>query len=358
MKKSFVSVATAAVLSFTMMGTMIGSASFGDRDPNGDGQITMADSTCINQYLVGATFPSNVDALDFDENGIISRMDSFKIMAVDAGLEVSIGNAASYGVETELNDEDSADYYVYNASTGARITSADYTINGKPSSKNGIDNTDVVIGSDDRVIDWTKSGVAKLMCSGGAGYLGTGFVVDDHTIATAAHCVVQSEYTGKAISSIKLFNSNGTVALSATPLQIHVPKDYFTSSAENDYALITVYQDISNYVCFDLGVALDQTVPVTVTATGFPQYVNNTYVNDGTNHNMYSGTGSITSISTNQIFYNADTSSGNSGCPIYVTEASNGNLKYTVIAIHRGGSNAGTRINGKILRFYYHNPNI
>ena len=123
-------VVTAAVLSFTMLSTMISSASFGDRDPNGDGQITMADSTCINQYLAGAIFPTNIDELDFDENGIISRMDSFKIMAHDAGLDVVIGNAASYGITTDLDDEDSADYYVYNPLTGARITSADYTING------------------------------------------------------------------------------------------------------------------------------------------------------------------------------------------------------------------------------------
>lgn len=42
-----------------------------------------------------------------------------------------------------------------------------------------------VIGTDNRVVDFTKSGVVKIITSAG---MGTGFVVDSHTIATAAHC--------------------------------------------------------------------------------------------------------------------------------------------------------------------------
>ena len=269
-------------------------------------------------------------------------------------------------MNTVLNDSMSTSYYVYNAQNGNRIYSKNYTLSPPSISLNNTpDSTNSVIGYDSRVIDWTKSGVVKIMCTGGAGYLGTGFVVDSHTIATAAHCVVNDDASsGKSISSIYLFNSNGTVSLQATPIETHVPVKYFDNSlfdnSLNDYALITVEEDLSSYLCFDLGVALDYSVPISLTATGFPQYVDtsSSCVNDATTHNMYSGTGTVQSISTLQIHYNADTSDGNSGCPIFVTESENGTVKHTVIAIHRGGNNFGTRINAEIIRFFYQNPNI
>ena len=52
-------------------------------------------------------------------------------------------------------------------------------------------NARAVIGDDTRVVDFSKSGVVKInfTASNGESYWGTGFVVDEHTIATAAHCV-------------------------------------------------------------------------------------------------------------------------------------------------------------------------
>jgi len=44
-------------------------------DPNGDGQITISDASYILSYLYCQYEPTNLDALDFDRNGVISEMD-------------------------------------------------------------------------------------------------------------------------------------------------------------------------------------------------------------------------------------------------------------------------------------------
>ncbi len=44
-------------------------------DPNGDGSILVSDATYIMSYLNGQFEPADLDALDFDRNGVISEMD-------------------------------------------------------------------------------------------------------------------------------------------------------------------------------------------------------------------------------------------------------------------------------------------
>lgn len=258
-------------------------------------------------------------------------------------------------------------YYVFNAQTGTRYTSRNYTLGNLPyptgigSSQDQQDRN--VIGSDDRVIDFTKSGTVKLMSS--THYIGSGFVVDSHTIATAAHCVANSATSGISISEILLFNSSGSVALHATPVESHVPMLYFTSSAGGyDYALVSVEEDLSSYNCFYLGAPTNSifSSSMSISVTGFPQTVNNNIVNSHSLHTMYTGTGTITSTnSTGLLHYNADSSGGNSGGPVYKTTLYKGNVYFTVIAIHTtGGSteNSGTRITSDLLHFYRDNANI
>lgn len=50
------------------------------------------------------------------------------------------------------------------------------------------------IGIDNREVDFSKNGVCKLVTKqGGESFCSTGFVIDSHTIATAAHCVYDVE---------------------------------------------------------------------------------------------------------------------------------------------------------------------
>lgn len=253
-------------------------------------------------------------------------------------------------------------YFVYDAKTAEKIPNRNYILTKLGSS----DNKRTVIGEDERVIDWTKSGVVKIMNS--SSYIGSGFVVSDHVIATAAHCAYNEK-----ISEILLFDNSGNVTLHATPVESHIPYNYCKNNEDEtyDYALITVKEDLSDYACFDLGVPLNcfaNSKPV-VSVTGFPGTIGKpgekTTVNTHTKHMMYTGNGIVKKINdSNLIFYEADTIGGNSGGPVYITESFKGKTYYTVIAIHAYGThddhmdgNHGTCMNTDLIHFY-NNKNI
>lgn len=259
-------------------------------------------------------------------------------------------------------------YRIFNAKTGAKIGS-DYTLDALPAE----DNSRSIIDDDERVIDWTKSGVVKLMSSND--YIGSGFVVSDHVIATAAHCAYDKlAKKGLPISEILLFDNSGNVTMNATPVQSHIPVDYINNLSDNvnlkyenyDYALITVKEDLSAYACFNLGVPLDSFVNgnSAVTVTGFPGDYNT-----NTTHMKYSSNGIICGGDNSLIYYSADTTGGNSGGPVYLTESAYGRTYYTVVAIHayrphknnnidHTAGNHGTRITTDLIHFYKRNPNI
>lgn len=261
-------------------------------------------------------------------------------------------------------------YFVYDAKTAEKIPNRNYILTKLSSS----DNTRAVIGDDDRVIDWTKSGTVKIITNTG---FGSGFVVSDHVIATAAHCVYDyKNSTGKSVSKILLFDSNGNQTISVTPVEYHVPFTFINAVADHnyrttsDYALITVSESLENYNNFSLGVPLtsfDNSHSV-VTVTGFPGTVEKSgkevTVNTTTTHMMYSGNGQIYSGDDELIRYTADTSSGNSGGPVYITESFNGETYYTVVGINIAHPvvtdpefNIGTRMTTDLIHFY-NNKNI
>ncbi len=107
-------------------------------------------------------------------------INSKKMLAVIITVLMTVLVLSSY--QMKANAVNTAQTYkVYNATNGSYLRS--YTLNPLTADNN----TRSVIGEDERVIDWTKSGVVKIMTSNS--YIGTGFVIDAHTIATAAHCV-------------------------------------------------------------------------------------------------------------------------------------------------------------------------
>lgn len=251
-------------------------------------------------------------------------------------------------------------YKVYNAQNTREIGS--YTLE----SVSTANTSRSVIGDDERVVDWTKSGVVKLMNSSGS-YIGSGFVIDKHIIATAAHCIYSiDKHRIQSVPKILLFDNNGNVTMQVNPVECHIPDNSVTNSGINkeyDYALITVEEDLSSYACFDLGVPLDSFVNgstnATVSVTGFPGYVNNKDVNTGSTHMMYTGNGKVLGGDENLIYYKADASGGNSGGPVYITESYKGKTYNTVVAVHTGPhnseSNHGTRITTDLINFYKSN---
>ena len=358
MKTKIKSLLLAVIFTVISCITLTANATGGIPDADGDGRISISDAVAIRMYLAGQHCPTQPDAYDTDRNGIISYMDARCVEMYLAQTWSGNGTGSSSSVE---DSNTSRSYNVYNAANGNYLRN--YTLSPL-ASKN---NTRGAIGTDDRVIDWTKSGTVKLMTS--TNYRGSGFVVGSHTIATAAHCVY-NRLNGDvySLSEILLFDSNGNISLHATPVECHVPTIYTTQSSL-DYALITVEEDLSDYACFNLGAVSNSTnvYNQSVSVTGFPSIVNGNVVNTFTAHVKYTGNGVVIGSENERLFSNADTSEGNSGGPVYVTETINGNTYYSVIAItasiginnnNETVSSIGTRINTDIVHFYKNNPNL
>lgn len=345
----------------------------GTRDPNGDGRISISDSVFIQQFLVCNQVPSCLEDMDVDEDGVITKMDADAIQCIDAGVPFSKGLAGSVTTYTDssLND---ISYYKFsrtNTSVAVYPYTSTYTLS------NDLDNLSYsfennnglrsVGNNDERVVDWSKKGVVKLI--GINDCMGTGFVIGTNTIVTAGHCVFNSSTTtAKDLVSVKLFDANGNCTLTATPISIHVPQNY-SANTQTDYALIKVQEDLSDYMCFKMGVLMDynSNVPISVKSTGFPTSVNSSpqAVNTLSEHEMYSDSGSILDTLNGKAFYNVCTSNGNSGSPVYYTESSNGSVYYSIVAIHTTGDlqngqpyNSGVRITPELLRFFFQNENI
>jgi len=252
----------------------------------------------------------------------------------------------------------SVEYIVFNAQTGEYLRS--YTIDPLPENVNSRE----IIESDDRVVDWSKNGVVKLMHN----YLsmGTGFVIGSHTIATAAHCVRQSVESGYVLTEILLFDNNGNISLRATPVESHCAK--YCAVGHTDYALITVKEDLTDYMCFNLGITTDNFLEGNqeIKTTGFPSVGNH-----NGNHTMYTSIGNVIASNTidpnnkDVIFFDANIIGGNSGGPLYIEESRCGKKYNTVIGIVSGsGGDAenpyrfANRIDTNTLCFLTRNSNL
>ena len=218
---------------------------------------------------------------------------------------------------------------------------------------------------DDRIPD-TEVSVVRLQAGGN---ISSGFIVDNHIIATAAHCVYN--YESKQYfpdMRVDIYDENCTTILKTVyPKEAHVALNFVNNKDfQYDYALLYVEKDLSEYGIFSLGVAMDDfmTSNSLVTISGFP----------GTFGTLkrYKGVGNIVPISSNladhQIQYTAYASPGDSGGPVYTTQTFNGRTYHTVIGIHTTGTfhsdgsvgehRFGTRVTSTLLVFYYNNEKI
>jgi len=170
---------------------------------------------------------------------------------------------------------------------------------------------------------------------------GTGFIVGDHEIATAAHMVL-ADHSFIDVS-VKVCNSNGVIQTSVLHVQqVHVPSAFLqiTPSSDesdyiNDYALIVVSEDLSTsngYSHFNIGSTFNArenvwaSVPIYVTGCPYNNY-------------FQTAVGSLYGNSNTAIFhYKTDTTFGSSGAPVYtITKYQVGNdyyYSYTALAIN------------------------
>lgn len=202
---------------------------------------------------------------------------------------------------------------------------------------------------------------------------GTGFIIGEHTIVTAGHCVYDIDNDRFIDFTIDIVGNNNNTIKTINPRYAHVPKKYADLTFYKnpyDYALIYVEENLSEYGMFNMGVCLDQYIndKGRVTVSGFPQTYPDGY-EDSEYGLRFKASGNITSHENNgmNIVYDADMTKGDSGGPVYVNESYiSGNISYdynTVIAINVSQNfsqkkNKGVRINFDILQFCYQNVHL
>jgi hypothetical protein len=221
------------------------------------------------------------------------------------------------------------------------------------------------------VIPSSIQGVVKLTNSG------SGFIIDEHTIATAAHCIYNTNSNSFVPVQIQIYDSNMNLITTITPTSLHVPYEFSDHNSipgaqpvsNYDYGLITVSDsiDLTTYGLFSLGVSTYglMSTQKAVTDCAYVQY--------GNSFNLYQTQGNLVywpqdMMSGNEypfVFsFNISTMNNCSGAPLYTTindmSTSNATPK-TVLGIVTGGAydyGLGIRIMPTVLRFFYQNPKI
>ena len=166
-------------------------------------------------------------------------------------------------------------------------------------------------------------------------YLGSGHLISPDTVLTAGHCVYDQALGGWA--TVEVYPGyNGTTAPYgvAYSTEIYSVSGWINNrSPEHDIAAIKLDRPIGEQTGW---LGLTDMTSGAITITGYPGEFQ---------RQMYTMSGTIASVTTNNTFYTIDTTGGNSGSGVY-------NNNNQIVAVHAYGGatqNSGTRINSEKL---------
>lgn len=211
-------------------------------------------------------------------------------------------------------------------------------------------NSRSIIGEDDRdPIDNTSTfpysaiGYLNLTYSDGCSARGTGFMVSANCMLTAGHCLMCDDHGSEVSSMTAYFGYESTssylkkVTVTTDDALFYTDPNYTGSQKNYDYGYVVFETNVGNTTGW-LGLASRSNSVLTdmdVTVTGYRR---------GT---LYECAGTIDSVTTYRVKYDADTEAGESGCPVYYYNSTYGNQ---AVAIHTHGTstsepcNSGWRI--------------
>ncbi|PTJ67019.1 trypsin-like serine peptidase, partial [Mammaliicoccus sciuri] len=159
-------------------------------------------------------------------------------------------------------------------------------------------------------------------------YSGTGFMIDDYKVITAAH-VITSELLDYPVR--KIIIEAGYKDEKATFGTANVIKAYVTPEWKNfrnhffDMALLIIDKPLGKELG-KLNIIDEVTLGEFISTTGYPGS-NKNNIDKIKKGNQYYSSGKIVNITKNKIYYDSDTEPGQSGSPVF-------NINNDVIAIH------------------------
>ncbi|WP_323705289.1 trypsin-like serine peptidase [Mammaliicoccus sciuri] len=162
---------------------------------------------------------------------------------------------------------------------------------------------------------------------------GTGFLIDNYTVLTAAH-VITSDYIDYPIN--KIIIEAGYKDEKATFGTANVIKTYVMPEWKNfrnyffDMAILIIDKPLGKDLD-KLNIIDEVTLGEFISTTGYPGS-NKNNIDKIKKGNQYYSSGKIVNITKNKIYYDSDTEPGQSGSPVF-------NINNDVIAIHTRGFN-------------------
>ena len=334
-------------------------------DIDGNNRVDTTDSSLLMMYLNGYQTTNcryQQQRLDVNRDGVIGNSDRVYLRKILANQKPSSNEKYSYYFG--ITKSENTSYYKYDCKTGKKletyaitpaISMKNYQVSAAPSQYD----REVISNCSNRTTGSATELNPQLVCIGG---VGTGFIVDAHTILTAGHCVADGSL--KEDSSEYDVFINPPIVLSdgrtATPLTYHIPEKWLkhrTDPAKGDdstyygydYAVITVKEDLTSYIKkssrkFDLGViSNDNKQSSYIVSEGYVGSINN----------KYRGRTKITGMKDRFFKMNIEHRSGMSGGISYVEDDDS----ITVVGII-AKTQTSTRITPDILKFVYNNPKL
>lgn len=301
---------------------------------------------------------------------------NMRVFAVVAAFVLLVVSVVCYGSFDSSAGLSQRTYLRYD-STNPNATPYQYTISVPESVFSGGIETYTIYPPNDMVRDYDTSVVNLKTDLGTSTGLGSGFIISDHVIMTAAHCVYDNSNSKFLDTTAEIVSSDNKIVKKVKAHYIHIPQKFSEVKNVNDssdyyahvydYALLYFDEDLSEYGTFDLGICLDKYIENegTVIASGFPDSAKYPDEYLGSDYGLrFKAEGKIIGQSFNggMLNYDADVAGGDSGGPVYVNESCiSGSIRYdynTVIAIITRNGNSGVRINYDILYFCYQNDKL
>lgn len=201
----------------------------------------------------------------------------------------------------------------------------------------------IILGTDDRRVELrTKSPPWRSICSleiatQRGPFRGTGWLAGPRLVMTAGHCVYRLAEFGGWATSIRVSpgrNWQEQPFGSSVSTRFSCAADWLASGRrEADLGCIHLAEPIGQSLGWLRFAAADPTqlAGAIVVASGYPEYA-------GSYDNLLTATGAVRAVAPGRIFYDVDTTDGQSGAPVWTQT---GAAEPTVIAVHAYEPEAG-----------------